>query len=305
MNIPLVSSLAAVVLGAALSVPVAVFAEDLSPTFDVSALLKQAKEGAAKDASVVSASYQGGSRYDSDCVKFTFGPNDGPVSDSVWLRSQEWVTECHPTGGDPRHGGGGQNCWDRRGYSYQEQVQITLAERKPLLPWETDSFRVCLTGPWIDSRTLAAAYEYRAASGSSRNGRLVMTPGRRTLMKPDAAGLSLELTAGMTLTLRDKWASYYAGEKILLKLSFKKDLPNWFDPTLVDLELTLPAAEAYAIDLKQYASQFSQKLEVGKNYYVDVSFQRLASRVSKDDVMKVGESAHVDYRPAAAAGVGR
>ena len=127
----------------------------------------------------------------------------------------------------------------------------------------------------------------------------------RPLLKPDAAGLSLELTAGMTLTLRDKWASYYAGEKILLKLSFKKDLPNWFDPTLVDLELTLPSAEAYAIDLKQYASQFSQKLEVGKNYYVDVSFQRLASQVSKDDVMKVGESAHVDYRPAVAAGVGR
>lgn len=267
-------------------------------------ILGKAKELAAKDATVITPAQMSSNRYESDCVRFTFSPNDQPVSDAIWLRSTEWVTECRPYGGDPRRGGGGQNCYERPGYTYNERVQITLKERQPLFPWESDSFRVCLQGPWLDVNTLSSAYEYNMVQGGNRNGNIVLAPGRKLAMKPDPAGITAQLSGAMLLSLTDKWASFYSGadEKVVLKVTLKKDVPNWFDPTLIETELESAVVPA-RIDLKQFAAKFSQKLEAGKKYYVDLSFKRVG-RISKGDYVKSGETTPTAYQPASVA-VGR
>jgi hypothetical protein len=262
---------------------------------DVSALLKQVKEAVQADATAIAPAYIGSSRYDRDCVVFTFNPDDGPVSDRVYLRSTEWVTECNNYPGP----GGGQNCWDRPGYTYHERAQVTLRERQKLYPWEYDKFQVCLQGPWLDIYPVAAAYEYKLVQGGNRDGNFVLAPVKKIAMKPDPAGITAQpLSPNMLLTFKDKWASYYAGEVTVLKIAFKKDVPNWFDPTLVEKEITLPAAEFYQVNLPDYAKEFAEKLQPGKKYYVNYAFKRVG-KISKPDLMKVGDTEPVAYQPAA------
>lgn len=299
-NSTVVKLLFAAVFGPALSAAMA-RAEAPSLNFDqgvdIKAALDQARQSAAKDTAKVSAARVSATRYETDCVRFTFAPDDAATSEAVWLRSTEWVEECH--WGDPRHGG--RQCWERPGYTYRERVQITLRDRKPLLPWESDTFRVCLQGPWLDIDDVATAYDYKVVNGGDRNGHFVLAPTKKTPMKPDPAGIAAQsLSSALALTLKDKWASYYAGEKVSFKLTLKKDVPNWFDPTLIEKEVVFAAADPYSVDLKAYAGEFSQKLEAGKKYYVKISFKRLG-QVSKDSSVDIGETEHVEYRPAAPA----
>ncbi|MDE2143159.1 MAG: hypothetical protein KGJ84_12185, partial [Elusimicrobia bacterium] len=220
------------------------------------------------------------------------------VSDRVWLRSQEWVTECQPVG-DPRHGGG-QTCWDRPGMSWSQGVQVTLQNRPALLPWERDSFRVCLQGPWVYTDTIEAAYDYKNVSSGRDGGDIVLAAGRRTPESPDPVGVLADLGAQLKLNFTDKWASYYAGEKIVLKVELKKVVKFWPDATLLDKEVTLPVAASYAVDLNQFAGSFSSKPEAGKQYYVKYSIKRVGS-VSNDHDTKALETAKISYAPASIA----
>lgn len=265
---------------------------------DVSGILSQARKEAAKpETAPIKAAQMSSTRYDSDCVTFRFGPNDPLQSEGVWLNSREWVEECHYEP-HPPHGGGGRYCHERPGYSYRERVQVTLRERKPLYPWEADSFRVCLQGPWIDVDELETAYDYSRDGGGSRDGNIVLVPGRRLLTRADRAGITGSLTAGLKLNLADRWASYYAGEKVTLRLKLRRDVPNWFDSTLLEKEFTFPTAEAYLVDFQAFAKDFAHKAEAGKNYYVELSFKREGS-VSKNDWVKETETGRVAYQPGA------
>ncbi|MFI5346687.1 MAG: hypothetical protein ACHQ51_09970 [Elusimicrobiota bacterium] len=265
---------------------------------DVAALAGQAKEAAQKDKTVVASTALNAMRYDMDCASFNFGPNDKPVSDRVWLRSQEWVTECQPVG-DPRHGGG-QNCWERPGMSWSQGVQLTLQNRPALLPWEHDSFRVCLQGPWVYTDTIEAAYDYKTASTGRDGGDIVLVAGRKTPESPDPVGVLADLGAQLKLNFTDKWASYYPGEQIVLKVELKKVVKFWPDATLLDKEITLPVAATYGVDLNQFAGSFSSKPEAGKQYYVKYSIKRVGS-VSNDRYTKTLETAKISYAPAAIA----
>jgi len=262
------------------------------PTFDASAVLKEAQAKAAETADV-EAAVGVTRRTDTDCVTFTFSPEAALKSEPVWLRSTEWVQECTWTG-DPRHGGGRQ-CWERPGHTYNQRVQVTLRERKEMYPWEHDSFRVCLSGPWLDVDQLSTAYDWKLVSGGSRDGNLVLAPGNKRQMKPDAAAITAQLRSDLTLALHDKWASYYAGEKVVLKIALLREVDNWFDPTLVEKELEYAAVPS-TIDLKQFSGEFSEKLKAGKRYYVKLEFKRLGS-VSKPDSVKAGETPAVPYQP--------
>lgn len=262
---------------------------------DVSAAIEAAKAAPAAAAPAAVAS----SWSERDCATFRFAPGDAPVSETVQLRSQEWVQECH-YGGDPRHGGGRQ-CWDRPGFTYHERVRVTLRDRQSLLPWESDSFRVCLQGPWLDIDSLETAYEYKLVQGGSRNGEFVLSPVRKTPMKPDPAGLLIEgLSAELKLALRDKWASYYAapGERLVLKLTVKEDVPNWANPTVAELTLSVDnhSADRFTVDLLQDSFGLRGKVKAGKKYYVKVQFQRKGT-ISKGDTVAAGESAPVKYQP--------
>ena len=278
-------------------------AVDFDKGVDASAVLSQAKDTAAKDASApIKASYIGQTRYDRDCVRFTFSPTDPAASDAVWLRSQEWVTECTPVG-DPQHGGG-QSCWEHPGMSYQEQARITLQNRQPLLPWEHDAFTVCMEGPWLSIYQNDTAYDYKRVSGGTYDGNFVMTPVKKIPMNADPAGITAQtFSPNLRLLLADKWFSYYAGEKTVIKVTLKKVVTFWPDATIFQKELTFDPAANYAIDAASIAAAQSQKLEAGKKYYVQYSFQRLG-KVSTDKWTKTVETEKLDYQPAAAA-VGR
>ncbi|MBI5208804.1 MAG: hypothetical protein HY927_02380 [Elusimicrobia bacterium] len=273
---------------------------DFDQGINVSDVIKAVKEKAAenKDAQAVAAhAYY--TRYDRDCVNFTIGAGDPPQTQSVWLRSTEWVEECYPQGPN-----GQQVCHQRPGFTWQERASVTLRDRQPLLPWEYDRFQVCLEGPWVGIYEREAAYDYKVVQGGNRDGDFVLAPVKKIAMSPDPTGiLAQSLTPSLALTLKDKWASYYAGERTVLVLKLKKDVPNWFDPTLLEKELAFPAAEAYAVDFMAYVKEFSQGLEAGKKYYVDYSFKRVG-KISKDKLMKVGETDRAAYQPAPQA-VGR
>ncbi|PIR15222.1 MAG: hypothetical protein COV48_15555 [Elusimicrobia bacterium CG11_big_fil_rev_8_21_14_0_20_64_6] len=262
-----------------------VFAEAPAVNFDqgidASAILAQAKEAAKADAEVVDAQYMGGRRTVEDCVSVSFGANDPAASPRFSLHSQEYVEECYQTG-DPRNGGGRQ-CYERPGMSYHELASVTLQDRKPLLPWERDTFRVCLDGPWLSIYDIETAYDYRLISGGSYNGAYILAPGKKIAQRPDPVGVLGELDAAMKFTLKDKWASYYAGESIEIKYTLKKDVPNWFDPTITEGILSAAVAESYLVDLSK------NNFQNGKKYYVEYSIRRIGT-VSNNKFTRTLES---------------
>ncbi|OGR90066.1 MAG: hypothetical protein A2V88_08205 [Elusimicrobia bacterium RBG_16_66_12] len=292
-------SLLAVILSLAVSSPaLAAHSADFDAGVDASAVLKAAKESAKKDKTAVATYYPGGRRTIPDCVAFTFSPTDNPVSESVYLRSTEYVTECQPVG-DPRHGGG-QNCWERPGYSYSQRVQVTLRDRQPLLPWEHDVFRVCLDGPWLYTNVIEAAYDYKLVSAGADSGRIVLSPTRKIPMRPDPVGVLADLSGQFVLNFKDKWSSYYPGENIVLKIALTKEVKFWPDYAILTKEITVPVAEAYRFDLNKFAAEFSEKPAAGKDYYVAYSIKR-TGKVSKNDFTKALETSRVSYAPASLA----
>jgi hypothetical protein len=265
-----------------------VLAADTAVNFDqgidASAILKQSKEAVKSDATVVEAQYIGGRRTLPDCVTVSFGANDPAASPTFDLRSQEYVEECYQTG-DPRTGGGRQ-CWERPGMSYHELASVTIRGRQALLPWERDSFRVCLDGPWLSIYDLETAYDYNVVSGGSYDGAYVLAPGRKLAQRPDPVGVVGDLDASMKVALKDKWASYYAGEKIEIKYTLKKSVSGWFDKVIAELDVTGDVAETYGADFSK------SKFENGKSYYVEYSIRRIG-KVSKDSFTKVLETGKV------------
>lgn len=257
-------------------------AVDFDQGIDVSAVLKEAKAAAKKDATVVQAVFPGGRRTIPDCVAVSFGANDPAASPTFELRSVEYVEECYQTG-DPRHGGGRQ-CYERPGMTYHERASVTIRDRQPLLPWERDTFRVCLDGPWLSISEIETAYDYRLISGGNYNGAYVVAPGKKIAQRPDPVGILGELDAAMNFTLKDRWSSYYAGETVEIKWTLKKHLPNWFDPVIGEGVIAAPVAAEYAADLSK-----AGRFETGKSYYVEYSIRRLG-KVSKDSWTKALET---------------
>jgi hypothetical protein len=247
------------------------------------------KLAASAPAPVAASSPIRSQRYDSDCVSVSFNATDAAASERFMLRSQEWVWECVNTG-DPRRGGGRQ-CWERPGFSWSRVVRVERTELKPMLPWEKDSFQVCLQGPWLDSRPLRTSHKYRLVS-DGRDGTIAYAPGEKLLTRPDPAGVTIaSLSSAFTLTLSDRWADHYAGESIRLKITVKKD--KIFSPTAGEFSVDLPAASSYRLDLAAKV-----KLEAGKGYFVKVEFQR-PGKVSSDEAVSGGQSTTVKYQPSA------
>lgn len=281
---------------AALLAAVPAAAVNFDQGVDASAVLEQAKAAAKADtteAKAVDATSLGGRRTVQDCVSVSFGANDPAASPTFSLRSVEYYEECYQTG-DPRNGGGRQ-CYERPGRSYHELASVTLQDRLPLLPWERDTFRVCLDGPWLSIYDVETAYDYRLISGGSYNGRYVLAPGRKTAQRPDPVGVLGELDAAMAFTLKDKWTSYYAGESIEIKYALKKHVENWFDPVVAEGSVTVPVAEAYRVDLSK-----SSGLQNGKKYYVEYSIRRIGS-VSTDKFTRALETNKVSRAAASLA----
>ncbi len=249
-------------------------AVNFDEAIDASAILRQSKEAAKSDTVVVASQYMGGRRTTSDCVSVSFGANDPAVSPRFELLSQEYIEEC-----DPRHEGGRQ-CYERPGMRYRELVSVRIRDRQALLPWEHDTFRVCLAGLRLSIDEVETAYHYRIVSGGGDDGAYILAPVRKVAQRPDPVGVQGELDSSMTLTLKDKWASYYAGENIEIKYALKRDVPNWFDEVITEGVVRTAVAGSYVMDLSK-----SGKFETGRRYYVEYAIRRIG-KVSTDSLTK-------------------
>lgn len=292
-----------IALALALAVPASAAPDpSFEQSLDASAVLGQARAAVKTDASVVARHRVGSMRYDVDCATLRFGPDGRTSSDVVYLQSREWIEECYYEpypGCDPRYNNCQPyyRCYERPGYTYRQNVQVILQSRQPLRPWEYDSFQVCLQGPWSDIRNETSAYAYKQVAGGGREGSFVMAPGQKLAMAPDPNGIALEsLSSALVLALKDKWASYYAGEKTALTLVVKRRNPNWFPKKIATVTVTLPAADAYKVNLLDYAAQFSQQPAAGRQYFVQASFQRIG-KISSAAEVDMGESEDATYQP--------
>ena len=269
---------------------------DFDKGFDPSAAVKAAEPTKTAVPVAVDAQQIGGRRTTPDCASFSFGPNDPATSGSVYLPSTEWVTECQPVGGDPRRGGGGQQCWERPGMTYRERASVTLSGRQPLLPWERDSFRVCLDGNWLSIDAIETAYDYKLVSGGNWNGDYVLAPTRKLKTRPDPVGVLGTLDGALKLTLADKWTSYYPGETLEVKWTLKREVKGWFDEKIGEGSFTAATAASYSADLSQ-----AGKLQAGKTYYAVYSVRRVGSAISKDSWTGSLETGRVGWAPASLA----
>jgi hypothetical protein len=262
---------------AAASVPVFAAADALFDSgVDASALARLARDAAGKDASVVNA--QSAASYDQECTTFQFGANDKPISGRVQLHSQEWREQCTPTG-----------CQQVPGIIWSKNVQLTLQNRPALLPWEHDGFEVCLDGPSLSADSLETAYAYTLSANDA--GDIVAAAGRRTPESPDPVGILASVSANLAMTFTDKWASYYSGENVVLKVELMKVSQRGPDSTVLDKQFAFPVSASYALDLSKDAD-----LQADAQYYAQYSIQRVGS-VSNASFTPALKTSKVVYAP--------
>lgn len=247
------------------------------------------------------------SHYTRDCARFSFGPSDAEqLSERVLLRSMEYVQECHTI---MQPGPNGtmvpvQQCYDRPGMSWSQSAQIKVLPRK-LLPWERESFDVCLDGPWLDIYANAAGYKYSAKRTGSYDTLFELTPQNKIAMNSDENGLSFgafSYAAGKyTFTVNDRWAKEYAGEKVSVKVDLYKNNPNWFDGYKGTKEFTFDAAEGYTmtfaagdLDTSKAAVE-PEDTRASKKFYVKWGFKRVGA-ISKDNFVKKGETPSIEAK---------
>ncbi len=285
----IVSALFAVSAALALALPSPAAQPSFDQGVDIHAVLGELKESAKEDRTEVKG-VAAKNRTESDCVVFSFTPEEPTLSDSVLLESRVYEQRCYPTGDR------GQSCHEEWVRTERRRIRMQILDRGPMLPWERDVFRVCLDGHWLDARVLDASHEYALRlPGSWSGGTIEAKAGAKTPANPDPAGIRVEsfsfeaASKGFELALKDRWASYYAGEATALSLTLKRERAGWFDDTLLEKELSLPAAEAYRVRFSDFASEFSKPLEPGKNYYIQWKFKRVGA-VSRPSWQKQKET---------------
>jgi hypothetical protein len=242
--------------------------------------------------------------YTRDCARFSFGPSDTElVSERVWLRSQEYITECHTVmvPGPNNTMVPTQQCYERPGMSWNQTGQIKIAPRA-LLPWERESFEMCLNGPWLDLYVNEAGYRYTARREGNYDTLFVLTPQNKIAMRPDENGLSFGTFSyadgKFTLTASDKWAKEYAGEKVAIKVELYSEGWWFFNGFKGSKEFTFDAAGNYSMtfaeaDLEKAAADEPADTRATKKYFVKWGFKRVGA-ISKDNFVKKGQTPSID-----------
>lgn len=258
------------------------------------------------------------SRYTRDCSRFTFDATGAEAtSEKVSLSSTEYMEVCHNTGGNPQYGGGGPVCFERPGMTWRQAAQVHIAART-LLPWERETFEVCMEGPWMKLSVVDAAYKYSVGKTGDYDTLFNLVPQNKVAMKPDPEGINMasfsydKETGKFKFSLSDKWAKEYAGEKTVVTVEVYRDISNWLDGYKGKGEFTLAAASSYELafglkDLKRPEPLDSYFPHQGggingimkgaddrgsKKYYMKWGFKR-EGKLSKDSFMKKGETPRV------------
>jgi len=266
-----------------------------TPSFAASLLLAAAVSSAAVPAPPVpeapfqvgppaARAVQAASRFEEDCKDVVFQPEDAAVSKPTTLTSVEWVTDCVPSGTP-----GQDSCFERQGCSDSRAVRITLADRKPLHPWESDVFRACLTGSDLSVAPVSTAYDYTAVADGALDGNVIFSAGAKRLLPPDPRGIQGVLTPGLTLAFYDLWADDYPGEEVELKMTLMRAHSFWPDETVVEKDVVLPVARNYTVELSAAVHR------PGEVYYARYSIRRLGGVVSTIAETPVLQTEKVSY----------
>ncbi|HBE87530.1 MAG TPA: hypothetical protein DDW67_00100 [Elusimicrobia bacterium] len=283
---------------------------------DVKAAIEQASEVSAD--LPVADRYLGHSRYTRDCVRFGFGPSDTEqISEKVWLRSQEYIQDCHTQYVQQCHTVTGPNgkpqtqchmvpqthCYERPGQSWREAVQVKVNPRK-LFPWERDSFEVCLEGPWSRFYVNQAAYKYSVDKTGNYDTLYTLTAGKKVVTDPDksgieALGFSYE-NGKFTFTVSDKWGGEYAGEKTMVKVELYKDNVLFFDTLKGEKEFVFDAARGYTMtfsekDLVKPEADGNDDFRGPKKYFLKWGFKRLGA-ISTDKFIKKDKTDSIEAK---------
>lgn len=118
---------------------------------DVQAAIKAAKSA---EMSIPEAKYGIPVFSTRDCKKITFTETSPLASPEVKLESREEFQDCQNFGYPV-----GQICTPRFEY-YRENAQIVITEPRLLVPDQTETFEVCLWGPFLNLKQVTPAYKY-------------------------------------------------------------------------------------------------------------------------------------------------
>ncbi|MBU2575114.1 MAG: hypothetical protein KKH28_13665 [Elusimicrobia bacterium] len=258
--------------------------------------------------------------YSRDCHTFNFGANDsGGISERAYLDSTEWVEECYyvpdpPPPHQPAHPKGMQ-CHQRPGQVFRRTAQLSIGARK-LFPWETESFEVCLQGPYMDLDIEKRAYNYSVHSIGDYDVQYQLTPQNKVAMAPDKNGLSVagfnNSDGKFNFKLNDRWAAEYAGEKTAVKVELYKDGFWFFDSYKGKKEFTFDAALGYELNFAENELDTSKSFSLNDDpsksfepgemtrggatkYYVKWSFRRIG-QISTGKSVNKGKTDKIEVK---------
>lgn len=265
-------------------------------------------------------------QYSRDCARFSFGPSDKElVSERVYLRSTEYETVCHtqmvqqchtvmvPGPNNTQvaqqqcHMVPQQYCYERPGMTWTQTGQIKVNPRK-LLPWERESFEICMQGPWMDLYINAAAYKYTARREGNYDTLFELAPQYKVAMKADENGLNygdFSYAGGkFTFKVNDRWAKEYAGEKVAIKIDLYRDGAWIFNGYKGSKEFTFDAAEGYTMtfdekDLEKASDEDGTYRDGddrgAKKYFLKWGFKRVGA-ISKDNFVKKDKTPTIEAK---------
>ena len=177
---------------------------------------------------------------------------------------------------------------------------VTVRNAQPLLPWESDSFRVCGQGSWLDISEAGTAYRYKVVQlGTSENGgEFIVEPVKKIATPADADGLEARFDGSLfysdvqmpDLRFADKWAKEYAGEKIEIRFELKKRVKGLPDGVVASGTLRSDVKAEYVVS----GFRLDEHIRSTGLYYVEYSFRRLGS-VSKADWTPKRKSDEVQF----------
>jgi len=262
-------------------------------------------------------------RYTRDCRNFNFGPAAGAQeSGMVRLESVEYVQECHyvpdpppppkppqpGTPGQPPHhpkaDNKGMECHERPADIFRRSVQLSLGARQ-LLPWENETFEVCMEGPRVNLRKLETAYAYDVRETGHYDLRYELTPLYKVPQSPDKSGLYVaefsNANGKFTFNVSDRWAQEYAGEKVLIKVDLYKDGFLFFNTLKGSKEFTFDAAGRYEMNFSESELTKPEQQDPepnyrgAKKYYLRWGFKRVGS-ISTGEFVKKDQTDKIEVK---------
>lgn len=190
-------------------------------------------------------------------------------------------------------------CHERPGRSFRSTAQVNLPERQ-MFPWESETFEVCQEADRQDFETRNSPYHYTVGREGFLDVTYKLTPQYRTPTAPDSNGLGLvswSVRDGkFVLSVSERWAQYYAGEKVAIKVELIKDGFLFFNTSLGEKEFTFDTANGYElvfvegdmVKTKDFVDTGSD-MRGPKKFSVKWGFRRIGS-VSNGDYIKKGDT---------------